>query len=126
MNEIIFNIFISSIGFTLSLVAFLFLKSNFRSNKKNFGLKYLFLIFTIVKFVEIGNFIFDDNRIQEIFGVSYFVIAQIIANILMVLYPIANTNIILSILSTSNKKLKDRNRIILLLAVICLLVPVLS
>jgi len=126
MNEIIFNIFISSIGFTLSLVAFLFLKSNLRSNKKNFGVKYLFLIFTIVKFVEIGNFIFDDNRIQEIFGVSYFVIAQIIANILMVLYPIANTNIILSILSTSNKKLKDKNRIILLLTVICLLVPVLS
>jgi hypothetical protein len=126
MNEIIFNIFISSIGFTLSVVAFLFLMSKTLNLRKSFGVKYLFLIFSIVKFTEIGNFIFDDNRFQEIFGVSYFVFAQIIANILMVLYPIANTNIILSILSTSNKKLKERNRIILLLTVICLLVPVIS
>lgn len=123
MDNIILNIFLSSIGFTLSMIAFLFL---WLGGGKIYGVSYLFLIFAVVKFTEIGNFIFNDNSIQEIFGVGYSVIAQKIGVILMVLYPIANTNIVLSILSISNKKLKDRNKKILLLAGICALILILT
>lgn len=118
MDNIILNIFLSSIGFTLSMIAFLFL---WLGEGKRYGVGYLFLIFTVVKFTEIGNFIFNDNSMQEIFGVGYSGIAQKIGVISMVLYPIANTNIVLSILSISKKKLKDRNKKILLLAGICAL-----
>ena len=104
MDIIVFNIFISSIAFTIALIAYGWLRIK---HKDFYGVRYLFLIFTIVKFTEIGNFIFIDSSVQEILGWSYYEISQIIGNILMIIYPIANTNIVLSILSTSPEKLKN-------------------
>ena len=122
MDIIIFNIFISSIAFTLSVIAFGWL-----STKEGiYSVRYLFLIFAVAKFTEIGNFFFIDSRIQEILGLSYFEISQIVGNILMIAYPIANANIVLSILSTSPEKLKNRNKIVLLLSIFCVLIPILT
>ena len=122
MDLIIFNIFISSIAFTLSVIAFGWLSTK----ESLYSVRYLFLIFTVAKFTEIGNFFFIDSRIQEILGLSYFEISQIVGNILMIAYPIANANIVLSILSTSPEKLKNRNKIVLLLSIFCVLIPILT
>ena len=122
MDIIIFNIFISSIAFTLSVIAFGWLSTK----ESLFSVRYLFLIFAVAKFTEIGNFFFIDSRIQEILGLSYFEISQIVGNILMIAYPIANANIVLSILSTSPEKLKNRNKIVLLLSIFCVLIPILT
>lgn len=122
MDLIIFNIFISSIAFTLSVIAFGWLSTK----ESLFSVRYLFLIFAVAKFTEIGNFFFIDSRIQEILGLSYFEISQIVGNIMMIAYPIANANIVLSILSTSPEKLKNRNKIILLLSIFCVLIPILT
>jgi len=122
MDIIIFNIFISSIAFTLSVIAFVWLSTK----ESLYSVRYLFLIFTVAKFTEIGNFFFIDSRIQEILGLSYFEISQIVGNILMIAYPIANANIVLSILSTSPEKLKNRNKIVLLLSIFCVLIPILT
>ena len=124
MNIIILNIFISSIAFALAALAYAWL--SVKPKNASYGIRYLFLIFAITKFTEIGNFIFIDSRVQEILGWSYFEISQIIGNILMAVYPIANTNIVLSILSTSPEKLKKRNKILLLLSIMCLLIPILT
>ena len=124
MDKVILNIFISSIAFTLSVLAYLWLSN--KPKNASYGIRYLFLIFAFTKFTEIGNFIFIDSRVQEILGWSYFEISQIIGNILMAVYPIANTNIVLSILSTSPEKLKKRNKILLLLSIMCLLIPILT
>ena len=122
MNVTIFNIFISSIAFTLSVIAFGWL-----STKEGlYSVRYLFLIFAVAKFTEIGNFFFIDSRIQEILGLSYFEISQIVGNIAMIAYPIANANIVLSILSTSPEKLKNRNKLVLLLSIFCVLIPILT
>ena len=122
MNIIILNIFISSIAFTLSVIAFGWL-----STKEGlYSVRYLFLIFAVAKFTEIGNFFFIDSRIQEILGLSYFEISQIVGNIAMIAYPIANANIVLSILSTSPEKLKNRNKLVLLLSIFCVLIPILT
>ena len=123
MDIIVFNIFISSIAFTIALIAYGWLRIK---HKDFYGVRYLFLIFAIVKFTEIGNFIFIDSSVQEILGWSYYEISQIIGNILMIIYPIANTNIVLSILSTSPEKLKNRNKKLLLLTIICFLIPILT
>lgn len=122
MNITIFNIFISSIAFTLSVIAFGWLSTK----KVSYGVRYLFLIFAVTKFIEIGNFFFIDSRIQEILGLSYYEISQIVGNIMMIAYPIANANIVLSILSTSPEKLKNRNKIVLLLSIFCVLIPILT
>ena len=122
MDIIIFNIFISSIAFTLSVIAFGWLSTK----ESLYSVRYLFLIFAVAKFTEIGNFFFIDSRIQEILGLSYFEISQIVGNILMIAYPIANANIVLSILSTSPEKLKNRNKIVLLLSIFCVLIPILT
>ena len=122
MDIIIFNIFISSIAFTLSVIAFVWLSTK----ESLYSVRYLFLIFTVAKFTEIGNFFFIDSRIQEILGLSYFEISQIVGNIMMIAYPIANANIVLSILSTSPEKLKNRNKIVLLLSIFCVLIPILT
>lgn len=122
MNYIIFNIFISSVAFALALVSFVFL--SFRNSQIK-SVKYLFLLFVIAKFTELGNFIFIESSIQKIFGTSYYEISQIIGNILMILYPISNVYVVLSILSVNIESRKDRNKKILLLTIICFLIPIL-
>lgn len=108
MDITIFNIFISSIAFTMAALAYAWL--SVKPKNASYGVRYLFLIFAIVKFTEIGNFIFIENSFQEILGWSYYEISQIIGNILMTVYPIANANIVLSTLSTSPEKLKKEKR----------------
>ena len=124
MNIVILNIFISSIAFTMAALAYGWL--SVKPKNASYGVRYLFLLFAIAKFTEIGNFIFITNRFQEILGWSYYEISQIIGNILMTVYPIANANIVLSTLSTSPEKLKKRKKILLLLSIICLLIPILT